>query len=207
MIRQDGLIAGAEGVEQAGGALDVGEHQGDGSPGQLSHVPSLSCDPTMLRVHAPRCFRSAGFSEDRSLKCTRRVDAAGYYLVLAAAGRNRHIHSKGVARVARPRSRRFDIKPADREGGCVGVDRLWRLTSTLAPQSSPIDGGTATRKLAVDGRPKYSNRQGASEHADFKILLRVGAGHPPLLSLDSSDSTVRPLRTLRRWRCAASRIE
>ena len=33
VIREHGLVAGAEGDEQARGALDVGEHQGDGARG------------------------------------------------------------------------------------------------------------------------------------------------------------------------------
>ena len=37
MIRKHGLILGSEGGEQAGGALDIREYQGDGAARQLAH--------------------------------------------------------------------------------------------------------------------------------------------------------------------------
>ena len=44
MLRKHGLVAGAEGGEQASGALDVGEDEGDASLGQLCDAPSpLHC--------------------------------------------------------------------------------------------------------------------------------------------------------------------
>ena len=40
VLGEDFTVGVSEGFEQARGALDVGEHQGDGACGQLSHAPS-----------------------------------------------------------------------------------------------------------------------------------------------------------------------
>gem|GEM_PF-3712160 len=42
VVLEDVAVAGAEGVQQARGALDVGEEEGDGACGQVSHTSSGS---------------------------------------------------------------------------------------------------------------------------------------------------------------------
>ena len=90
MIREDGLIAGAEGSEQAGGALDIGEDECDGSPGSsaITIQPLIGssvepCIGSSIRFNASStrsrtlvaCPQSYAAANLVSLKCIRISDS------------------------------------------------------------------------------------------------------------------------------------
>jgi len=76
VLRKHPAVAVPQGLEQAGGALDVGEHQGDGPPGQLSHRPSARLlTPLMPRRAADH--QSLSVQQGSSLPAATRPTPAG----------------------------------------------------------------------------------------------------------------------------------